>query len=78
MSDPTARTLRLVKAEALREAAETFKSRFEDKGRVLQPGYLTAEYELIKMAEELEKPDPCPYDFAHTRHWCGHPDCRES
>lgn len=22
--------------------------------------------------------DPCPYTHAHTRHWCGHPDCRES
>jgi len=22
--------------------------------------------------------DPCPYDFAHTRHWCGHAECRDS
>jgi len=22
--------------------------------------------------------DPCPYTFAHTRHWCGHPRCRDA
>lgn len=21
---------------------------------------------------------PCPYDHAHTRHWCGHVQCRDS
>lgn len=21
---------------------------------------------------------PCPYDFSHTRHWCGNPLCRPS
>lgn len=51
----TARTIRLIKAQALREAAEAFKERFEGKARVIQPGYLTAEYELTAMAEELEK-----------------------
>jgi len=20
----------------------------------------------------------CPFTFAHTRHWCGYPGCRES
>ena len=22
--------------------------------------------------------DPCPYDFSHTRHWCGYGTCRDS
>lgn len=53
--NPTARTIRLIKAQALRDAVETFKARFEGKARVVQPGYLQAEYELVAMAEELEK-----------------------
>lgn len=23
-------------------------------------------------------PVTCPYTFAHTRHWCGNPTCRDS
>jgi hypothetical protein len=53
--DSTARTIRLIKAQALRDAVEIFKARFEGKARVIQPGYLVAEYELTGMAEELEK-----------------------
>lgn len=53
--NPTARTIRLIKAQALRDAVTLFKDRFEGKSRVIQPGYLTAEYELTAMAEELEK-----------------------
>lgn len=53
--NPTARTIRLIKAQALRDAVALFKERFEGKARVVQPGYLTAEYELTAMAEELEK-----------------------
>ncbi|AXH47345.1 hypothetical protein SEA_EDEN_50 [Microbacterium phage Eden] len=30
--------------------------------------------EILKL---LEQPD-CPYDFSHTRHWCGNPLCRPS
>lgn len=27
----------------------------------------------------LQENDPvCPYDFAHTRHWCGNNACRDS
>lgn len=26
----------------------------------------------------LEDNPPCPYDFSHTRHWCGNSTCRES
>ncbi len=26
----------------------------------------------------LEDNPPCPYDFSHTRHWCGNNSCRES
>lgn len=25
-----------------------------------------------------EYPEPCAFTFAHTRHWCGNPDCRDS
>lgn len=53
--NPTARTIRLIKAQALRDAALIFKARFEGKARVVQPGYLQAEYELIAMAEEMER-----------------------
>lgn len=24
------------------------------------------------------KPNPCPYTFAHTRHWCGYEGCRDA
>ena len=30
------------------------------------------------MTKAAEKPNPCPFDFAHTRHWCGYDGCRES
>lgn len=26
----------------------------------------------------LEDNPPCPYTFAHTRHWCGNNGCRDS
>lgn len=26
----------------------------------------------------LEDNPPCPYDFSHTRHWCGNNTCRDS
>lgn len=36
-----------------------------------------------EVLDELAAPapvtdDPCPYTFAHTRHFCGRPSCRES
>ncbi|GHG10224.1 hypothetical protein [Streptomyces hydrogenans] len=37
---------------------------------------LTAVEEILR--RRREDPRPCPYDFAHTRHWCGHETCRES
>lgn len=27
---------------------------------------------------DLELLNPCTYTFAHTKHWCGYPMCRES
>lgn len=28
--------------------------------------------------EKAKEPNPCPYTHAHTRHWCGYIECRES
>jgi hypothetical protein len=33
--------------------------------------------ETYKLATEKEKDEPCPFTFAHTRQWCGNPNCRE-
>lgn len=27
---------------------------------------------------DLELLNPCTYTFAHTKHWCGYPLCRDS
>lgn len=35
--------------------------------------------DVRKLIEDLTEPTPeCPYDFAHTRDWCGYAGCRES
>lgn len=26
----------------------------------------------------VERANPCPFDFAHTKHWCGNEGCRDS
>lgn len=26
----------------------------------------------------VDRSEPCEYTFAHTRHWCKNPGCRES
>ncbi len=31
----------------------------------------------MRTVEEIER-KTCPFDFAHTRHWCGYDSCRES
>jgi hypothetical protein len=31
----------------------------------------------LRAREEAEE-NPCPYDFSHTRHWCGYEGCRDA
>lgn len=34
---------------------------------------------ILALAEEiLEQNEGCPYTHAHTRHWCGNINCRDS
>jgi hypothetical protein len=34
---------------------------------------------IRKEAKQVEDElDPCPFTFAHTSYWCGHPGCRNS
>lgn len=34
---------------------------------------------ILALAEEvLANYEECPYDFSHTRHWCGNYTCRDS
>lgn len=35
---------------------------------------------LARAITEADQPGEtqCPYTFAHTRHWCGHDQCRDS
>ncbi len=34
---------------------------------------------ILALAEEiLEQYEGCPYSHAHTRHWCGNINCRDS
>ena len=44
-------------------------------------------FDLIKSDPDLDSvadqitaqlPNPCPYTFSHTRHWCHYPMCRDS
>lgn len=39
-------------------------------------GFRELSEEIYKLIEEAYP--PCPYDFSHTRHWCGNNTCRES
>lgn len=49
----------------------------EDQCLEVRVGDLPALIEaLTQLRDELQ--DPCPYTFAHTRHWCGHALCRDS
>lgn len=50
------------------------KNREAEKARREEHVLLEAQAILARRATE----DPCPYTFAHTRHWCGHQQCRES
>lgn len=34
---------------------------------------------IVDLAHKIiENNPPCPFTFAHTRDWCGNPNCRES
>ena len=37
-----------------------------------------AEWKIERAERVLATGDPCPYTFAHTRHWCGYKTCRDS
>lgn len=43
--------------------------------RIWDRGY---EQALADQTDNAYMSGDCPYDFSHTRQWCGYRDCRES
>jgi hypothetical protein len=54
----------------------------EGRREILQGGKPPADTSWVKTTEPLSGIDPvepvCPYNFAHTRHWCGYEGCRDA
>ena len=55
------------------EAAKAYVNRLDTSDRLVALIRAVAVLE----AEEADLPQ-CPFDFAHTRHWCGYPACRDA
>lgn len=60
----------------LEDSLDTAREVVERQNRKMRDWDLSTKWAIVKI--EVVESERCPYDFAHTRHWCGNNACRDS
>lgn len=71
-------TMGLVADSILTRYALELIAKIKDPETRFGLGYEAAIHVIEEDIGVLAPEDPCPYDFSHTRHWCGYRECRDS